>query len=131
MAAPAAAEAAEAAEAAAGEDSAAYVATIATARGRFRAVITDPAAVEKARAELVGEADAGVPIGRLAWSDGGVNKGHVWHVVDLGFADFTVELCDGTVWAVDRDPAYWVETVGYFCPWSGEVVKLRPLRQRR
>jgi hypothetical protein len=71
-----------------------------------------------------------VPIGPLAWGDGGVNRGHRWHMVELQFADFTVELCDGTARAVDRDPLYWVETVGYFCPWSGEVVKLTPLRTK-
>jgi len=108
----------------------AYVATIQTAQGRFRAVITDPAMVELARQELAGEGDAGVPFGPLEWGSGGVNKGHRWHVTELAFADFTVELCDGTARMVDRDTAYWVETVGSFCPWSGEVVKLKPLRQR-
>ena len=109
----------------------AYVATIKTAQGKYRAVLTDPEMIEKAKIELAGGGDAGVPTGQLAWGDGGVNMGHVWHVVDLAFADFTIELCDGTARAVDRDPAYWVETVRFFCPWSGEVVKLRPLRTRR
>lgn len=108
----------------------AYVATIRTAQGHYRAVISDPEMIEKAKVELAGGGDAGVPTGELAWGDGGVNRGHVWHVVELGFADFTVELCDGTVRAVDRDPVYWVETVRFFCPWSGEVVKLKPLRVR-
>lgn len=107
-----------------------YVATIQTAQGRFRAVIRDPAMVEKARQELAGQGDAGVPIGPLAWGNGGVNKGHVWHVTELEFADVTIELCDGTVRMVDRDPVYWVNTVGTFCPWSGDVVALRPLRAR-
>ncbi len=113
------------------DESQAYVATIKTAQGKFRAVLTDPEMIEKAKIELAGGGDAGVPTGLLAWGDGGVNMGHVWHVVDLAFADFTIELCDGTARAVDRDPAYWVETVRAFCPWSGEVVKLRPLRIRR
>jgi hypothetical protein len=112
------------------EEPQAYVATIETAKGRYRAIIRDPEMVEKARRELRGEADAGVPIGPLAWGDGGVNRGHVWHVTELGFADFTIELCDGTVRAVDRDPSYWVETVGSFCPWSGQVVKLKPVADR-
>jgi hypothetical protein len=114
--------------AAAAEEPQAYVATIQTAQGRFRAVITDPAMVELARQELAGEGDAGVPYGTLRWGSGGVNKGHRWHIEDLAFADVTIELCDGTAKMVDRDTAYWVETVGSFCPWSGEVVKLKPLR---
>jgi len=108
----------------------AYVATIQTVQGRFKAVITDPSMVELARQELAGGGDAGVPFGPLAWGNGGVNSGHRWHVTELRFADFTIELCDGTARMVDRDTRYWVETVGSFCPWSGEVVKLRPLRQR-
>jgi hypothetical protein len=113
------------------EEQQAYVATIRTLRGQFRAIITDPAMIEKARTELAGGGDAGVPTGQLAWGHGGVNRGHVWHVVDLTFADFTIELCDGTVRDVDRDPVYWVETVRAFCPWSGEVVRLKPLRLER
>ena len=111
-----------------GVESQAQVATIETARGRFRAVITDPAMIELARQELAGGGDAGVPYGPLAWGDGGVNRGHRWHVTELRFADATIELCDGTARMVDRDTRYWVETVGSFCPWSGRVVKLESLR---
>lgn len=105
-----------------------YVATIQTVKGRFRAEIRDPEMVEKARRELAGGEEAGIPTGPLAWGDGGVNWGHRWHVTQLSFADFTIELCDATARMVDRDPAYWVETVRYFCPWSGQVVRLEPLR---
>ena len=125
-----AAGAVEAAGAPPAPEPGAYVATIQTARGRYRAVIRDPAMVERAWMELSGQGDAGVPVGPLAWGDGGVNRGHRWHVTELGFADFTIELCDGTAWMVDRDPVYWVETVGSFCPWTGEVVRLVPLSTR-
>ena len=108
----------------------AYVATIATASGRYRAVIRDPEMIRKARQEVANGVDAGVPTGPLAWGNGGVNWGHRWHVTELSFADFTIELCDGTARGVDRDVTYWVETVGTFCPWSGKVVKLEPLRSR-
>ncbi len=111
-------------------ESTAYVATIKTAKGSYRALVRNPEMAERARREVAGEAEAGVPIGALAWGDGGVNWGHMWHVTELEFADVTIELCDGTVRMVDRDPAYWVNTVGSFCPWSGEVVQLRPLRNR-
>ena len=109
-------------------DTPAYVATIQTADGQYRAVIRDPAMVAKARTELAGGEDAGVPTGPLAWGSGGVNRGHRWHVTELSFADFTIELCDGTVRMVDADPRYWIRKVGYFCPWSGRVIALTPLR---
>ncbi len=110
------------------DNTAPVVATIETARGRFRAVISDPAMIELARRELATGEDAGVPYGPLAWGGGGANRGHRWHITKLRFADFTIELCDGTAVMVDRDPTYWVETVGSFCPWSGRVVKLTPRR---
>ncbi len=69
-----------------------------------------------------------MPIGPLAPGDGGVNVGYRWHVTELSFADFTMELCDGTVRMVDQNPRYWIRTVGSFCPWSGRVVALEPLR---
>ena len=106
----------------------AYVATIQTAQGRYRAVIQDREMVKKAWVELTSGEDAGVPIGPLAWGDGRVNRGHRWHVTELSFADFTMELCDGTARMVDQDTRYWVETVGSFCPWSGRVVALTRLR---
>jgi hypothetical protein len=115
-----------AAQAARGTDTGPVVATIETARGRFRAVISDPAMIELARQELAGGTDAGVPNGPLAHGSGGVNHGHRWHITELRFDDFTIELCDGTARMVDRDTQYWVETVGAFCPWSGRVVKLKP-----
>jgi hypothetical protein len=86
--------------------------------------------VRRALLNMAGAQGGGVPNGPLAWGDGGVNRGHVWHVTELGFADFTIELCDGTAAAVDSDPAYWVETVGFFCPWSGRVVRLESMRPR-
>ncbi len=114
----------------AGARETAVVATIETARGRFRAVVTDPATIEAARRELATGEDAGIPYGPLAWGSGGVNRGHRWHLTELRFADVTIELCDGTAVMVDRDTRYWVETVGTFCPWSGRVVELRPLPRR-
>ncbi len=106
----------------------AYVATIQTADGRFKAVIRDPVSVQKAWGELVSGMDFGIPAGPLARGDGGVNAPHRWHVTELNFADATIELCDGTARMVDQDVRYWVRTVGYFCPWSGQVIALEPLR---
>ncbi|HEX2063115.1 MAG TPA: hypothetical protein VHE80_01700 [Acidimicrobiales bacterium] len=108
----------------------AYVATVRTNAGDYRAVIRDPRMLRRAVRNMVGVEGGGVPTGPLAWGDGGVNHGHVWHVTELGFADFTIELCDGTVEMVDADPDYWVDTVGHFCPWSGRVVKLEPMARR-
>jgi hypothetical protein len=35
-----------------------------------------------------------------------------------------MEVCDGCPYTdVDADTAYWVGTVGQFCPWSGRPVR--------
>lgn len=107
------------------------IVTIRTGDGEFRARVTDPESIRRAREELAQGRDAGVPIGPLAWGSGGVNRGHRWHLTDLTFADVTTEVCDGTVRMVDNDPRYWVETVRYFCPWNSEVVGLLPVGTRR
>lgn len=33
-----------------------------------------------------------------------------------------IELCDGLPSDVESNLDYWVDTVRYFCPWSGKIV---------
>jgi hypothetical protein len=66
----------------------------------------------------------GIPIGYIERGDGGVNIGHDWHMVDVEFADMTIELCDGTVSYID-DLGYdeFVSQHGnQFCPWGAVFV---------
>ncbi|MDQ3525656.1 MAG: hypothetical protein M3451_11465, partial [Chloroflexota bacterium] len=70
---------------------------------------------------------AGIPNGALAYGDGGVNAPYNWHMVDTQLADITIEVCDGTASMVDEDVAYWVETIGRFCPLSAMVVAIEPV----
>jgi hypothetical protein len=68
----------------------------------------------------------GIPNGRINPGDGGVNTGHNWHITDVEFADFAIEVCDGT--------AGYIDEIGYedfvnqhgqsFCPWNAELVGL-------
>ena len=46
-----------------------------------------------------------------------------WHVSGfVGFADFTIELCDGWPGFIESDPAAFIaNTGGQFCPWSYSV----------
>ncbi len=87
----------------------------------FRAVLALPADITAVEAALAGDGYAGIPNGVLAHGDGGINAPHDWHMVDTQLADFTIEVCDGTATMVDDDVAYWVDTVGQFCPWSATV----------
>lgn len=55
-----------------------------------------------------------------------MNPGHEWHVIEVEFADMTMEVCDGTVSYVD-DLGYegFVAQHGdRFCPWGAVLVGL-------
>ena len=53
-----------------------------------------------------------------------------WHVdpATPGWADSTIELCDGCPSDVEENKAYWIGTVQQYCPWSAlvEAVERRP-----
>jgi hypothetical protein len=111
-----------------GANSEPIVVTFASADGStFRTVLVHPADIAAVEAALVGDGYAGIPNGALAYGDAGVNAPHNWHMVDTELADITIEVCDGTASMVDEDVAYWVETVGRFCPWSATVVDIEPV----
>lgn len=91
----------------------------------YRALLTG-AAAEHARAAFASGEPAGIPNGLIRPGDGGVNIGHEWHVEDVEFADFTIEVCDGTVSYLDEQ-GYdaWVASQGdRFCPWAAELIDL-------
>src|SRR5690606_23896498 len=42
-----------------------------------------------------------------------------WSLIEMA-----IEVCDGCPYSdVDADTAYWLNTIGYFCPWSGQPLK--------
>lgn len=91
----------------------------------YRVLLTGDAAAQARAAFSTGD-HPGIPNGLIRPGDGGVNLGHEWHVVDVEFADMTIEVCDGTVSYVD-DLGYdeFVSQHGnQFCPWSADLVDL-------
>lgn len=91
----------------------------------YRTLLTGEAAAQARAAFAAGEY-VGIPNGYIRPGDGGVNVGHEWHIVDVEFADMTIEICDGTVSYID-DIGYdeFVEQHGdQFCPWGAELVDL-------
>lgn len=96
---------------------------------RFTVYITNAVAAAKARDILAGRAPQQIVTGNLVYGNGGFNfDGNIcysWHMdpAKVSFAEFTVELCDGRPLSdVEADVTYWVERVGYYCPWSGRLV---------
>ena len=87
----------------------------------FRVRLTTAAQIEAARAAMSG-GRAKIPNGRIvAGTD--VNTGWSWHLEDVEFAEFTIELCDGRPSDVEREGVRFGG--GRYCPWSAVVVEIR------
>ena len=101
-----------------------YTATFATPEGRFRTVIDDPASVARlddaVRAQDLRR--VGIPNGVILRGDGGVNRGHQWHLEDVTLVDMTIEVCDGTAAYLDAHLDEWLRDVGRYCPWGARLV---------
>ena len=97
------------------------------------AIVTFEVADEMFRARLVGDdqisaavrAQAGsggrIPNGRIV-AGTEVNKGWSWHLVDVSFAEVTIELCDGRPSDVEKAGVNFGG--GRFCPWTARVLAI-------
>jgi hypothetical protein len=94
------------------------VVTFAVAGETFRVGLTTAEQVAAARAAQSG-GRAKIPIGRIVPGTQ-VNSGWSWHLVDVTFAEITIELCDGRPSDVERAGVQFGG--GRFCPWSATVV---------
>ncbi|MCI5058500.1 MAG: T9SS type A sorting domain-containing protein [Flavobacteriales bacterium] len=68
--------------------------------------------------------------GTIDYGDGGHNRNashwFLWHFVpdQWGLVDASIEVCDGCPYSdLDSDTAYWVGSLGSFCPWTGLPVR--------
>ncbi len=103
----------------------AVIAEFRTPDGNFKVLLTGDAA-DHARAAYEAGTQPGIPNGKILRGDGGVNLGHDWHLVEVEFADMTIEVCDGTAAYIDS-VGYdeWVANAGdRYCPWGAELVGL-------
>jgi hypothetical protein len=62
-------------------------------------------------------------IGPLARGGGGHNLAWSWQFVANAWqmVDTAIEVCDGRASDIEADLDYWVDHLGYFCPWDGYV----------
>ncbi len=69
------------------------------------------------------------PIGTILRGPGraGHNAPYGWHFSpkNTSMAERTVEVCDGRPSYVEENTGEFVDNVGYYCPWSAHLVKLR------
>ena len=58
------------------------------------------------------------------------NTPWAWHIdpQEVGLAEFTIELCDGTPQFVEDELGYWLNTVERFCPWTAKLMKIDDYR---
>ncbi|MDR8394575.1 hypothetical protein NC796_25745 [Aliifodinibius sp. S!AR15-10] len=63
--------------------------------------------------------------GDIARGNDGYNQGWSWHFLpeQWDLASVSTEVCDGRPGMVEEDLDYWVDQVGYFCPWSSRVLR--------
>jgi hypothetical protein len=99
---------------------------------QFKAWITRPAAIEQALALQRGASTAHIPVARILRGDGegAHNAPYHWHLdpQNIEFAEFAIEVCDGTPNYVESHIADFVDVVRSYCPWSAKLVALRDYR---
>jgi hypothetical protein len=86
----------------------------------FRVHLTTDEQIRAAELAL-GSGPAKIPTGRIVTGED-VNEGYNWHLVDVTFAEVTIELCDGKPSDVQRAGVSFGG--GRFCPWSARVVSI-------
>ena len=94
--------------------------TFAVADETFRVWLTAAEQIAAARAAQQG-GRARIPNGRIV-SGTQINAGWSWHIEDMEFVEFTIELCDGRPSDVEREGTSFGG--GRFCPWTARVVRL-------
>lgn len=86
----------------------------------FKALLTTPTQVVAARMAQAG-GRATIPNGRIVFGTQ-VNTGWSWHLEDIEFAEFTIEVCDGLPSHVEREGIKFGS--GRYCPWSAKVTAI-------
>ena len=100
--------------------SAGALVTFAVANESFRVSVSGADQVVAAHAAMNGGSTR-IPSGRIVPGTQ-VNMGWSWHLEDVTFADFTIELCDGRPSDVERQGTSFGG--GRFCPWTATVVRI-------
>lgn len=86
----------------------------------FRVQLLEDEHIEAARRAQQG-GPARIPVGRIV-SGTNVNAGWSWHLVDVEFAEVSIELCDGLPSHVEQAGVAFAN--GLYCPWSAEIVAI-------
>ena len=96
------------------------VVTFSVVNETFRVLLTDAEQIAAARVAQNG-GSARIPNGRIA-PGAQVNIGWSWHLENVTFAEFTIELCDGRPSDVERQGIGFGG--GRFCPWTARILAI-------
>ena len=98
------------------------VATFQVVDETYKIELATPELVAHAEALLAGESVAAIPNGVVVRNDPGPNAPWSWHIdpATLGFADLTIEVCDGLPSYVEDE----IVTSDQYCPWSAKVIAI-------
>ena len=95
---------------------------------RLNVWVTNPQTVQQLFDLRDGKSIAHIPNGRIIGGPGrgGHNTPWSWHLdpVDIEMAEAAIEVCDATPSYVEANRDYFIEVVGRYCPWSGQLVGL-------
>ncbi len=91
----------------------------------FRVLLRQPQAIEEAQRILAGIETQKIVVGELRPGNGNFNGPWRWHLepCSVGFAEVTIELCDGCPSYVEEHLPEWLEVVRRYCPWSAQLVR--------
>ena len=94
---------------------------------RFVAKTSDPEVIDRIEEELTKPfEERRLHInGDIARGQKHYNSRWSWHFVpgQWSMVELSVEVCDGRPQMVEEDLDYWIDQVGYFCPWSSRVLR--------
>jgi hypothetical protein len=97
----------------------------------FIAATSDPKVIDSMLANIARPMNERKFIsGKIARGNAGYNHNashwFLWHFIlnEWTLTEMAVEVCDGCPYSdVDADTAYWIDTIIYYCPWSGKPAR--------
>lgn len=97
----------------------------------FRAVTSNASVINSVEAELKLPATQRRKFiaGKLTRGNGGHNQPWSWHFTpsQWSLAEMSIEVCDGEPDYVEKNLDTWMQQVGSYCPWSGQVIRACPV----
>ncbi len=104
------------------------LATFEVAGETFKTWVTNPQTVQQLFDLRDGKSNAHIPNGRIlaGAGQGGHNAPWSWHLdpVDIQMEEAAIEVCDATPSYVEANRDYFIENVGWYCPWSARLIQL-------